>query len=213
VAQRALGVVDVVYGAAPSAVERSRLAAADGFAHIDVLVDVDRRALVLPVGCPTAFPKPRPGWCSTPAPARGDGMWERAVRWWRAAPGALLEPWAGSVVHSVETVQAFMEEVPGPRLLVDTGHVADWGGDPCELLWWADHVQLRQGAPGHAQLHVDDPAGVVDFAAVLRRLDALGYAGRLSVEYFDLPEHGWPLADPRAFALDLAAALRGGSGS
>ncbi len=100
-------------------------------------------------------------------------------------------------------------EVPGLRLLIDTGHVADWGGDPVELLALADHVQLRQGAPGSTQLPVDDPAGVVDFPAVLARLDALGYEGRLSVEYFDLPEQGWPLADPRAEALDLAAHLRG----
>ena len=63
------------------------------------------------------------------------------------------------------------------RLLVDTGHVADWGGDPCELLEFADHVQLRQGKRGHTQVHVDDPTGVVDFAAVLRRLDTLDYQG------------------------------------
>ena len=91
------------------------------------------------------------------------------MRWFRAAPGALLEPWAGAVVHSRETCEAMMAEVPGLRLLVDTGHVADWGGDPLELLPFADHVQLRQGAPGRTQLHVDDPAGVVDFAAVLGR--------------------------------------------
>src|SRR5689334_15125441 len=136
-------------------------------------------------------------------------MWERAVRWWRAAPGALLEPWAGAVVNSIETVRAFRAEVPGARLLVDTGHVADWGGDPCELLHLADHVQLRQGRPGSTQLHVDDPAGVVDFDAVFARLDALGYHGLLSCEYFDLPEHGWPCADPRGWANDLQRALRG----
>jgi len=175
-----------------------------------VRVDVDPATLALPVGCPIAFPKPVAGWCATPAPARAEGMWDRALRWWRAAPGALLEPWAGAVVHSLETVRAFVTEVPGTRLLVDTGHVADWGGDPCELLEFADHVQLRQGAPGRTQLHVDDPAGVVNFDAVLARLDALGYSGRLSIEYFDLPEHGWPLADPRGWAVDLARRIRTG---
>ena len=130
------------------------------------------------------------------------------MRWWRAAPGALLEPWAGAVVNSAETVRAFRAEVPGVRLLVDTGHVADWGGDPCELLELADHVQLRQGKPGHTQLHVDDPTGVVDFAAVLARLEQLDYRGRLSVEYFDLPENGWPLDDPEQWARDLAATSR-----
>ncbi|MGZ4675217.1 MAG: sugar phosphate isomerase/epimerase family protein [Acidimicrobiia bacterium] len=206
---RPLGVVDIVYGAEPDVVRRSELAAADGFAHVDVLVSVDPESLALPVGCPTAFPKPVPGWCATPAPVDAEGMWERCVRWFRAAPGALLEPWAGSVVHSIDACREMTAEVPGLRLLVDTGHVADWGEDPVDLLPLAGHVQLRQGAPGRTQLHVDDPDGVVDFAAVLGRLDALGYVGLLSVEYFDLPEQRWPLADPRAWAVDLAARLAG----
>lgn len=208
---RPVGVVDIVYAARGDAVERSRCAAADGFAHIDVLVDADPATLALPVGCPTAFPKPRPGWCATPAPRDGPGMWDKAISWWRAAPGALLEPWAGACVNSTEAVPAFMAEVPGLRLLVDTGHVADWGGDPCELLEWAGHVQLRQGAPGRTQLHVEDPAGVVDFAAVLARLDALDYRGLVSVEYFDLPDEGWPLADPEGWARDLRDAVVRGS--
>ena len=84
------------------------------------------------------------------------------------------------------------------RLLVDTGHVADWGGDPIELFEYADHVQLRQGKPGHTQVHVDDPSGVVDFDAVLAKLDALDYRGKISIEYFNLPDIGWPLDDPEA---------------
>jgi sugar phosphate isomerase/epimerase len=203
-----LGVVDVVYARRVDIRERARAARADGYEHIDPMFGTDAESLALPIGCPTAFPKPQPGWCATPAPRPGDGMWERAVRWWRAAPGALLEPWAGAVVHSAETVRAFRAEVPRVRLLVDTGHVADWGGDPCELLDLADHVQLRQGKPGHTQVHVDDPSGVVDFRSVLDRLDELGYRGKLSVEYFDLPENGWPLEDPEAWARDLATHLR-----
>jgi sugar phosphate isomerase/epimerase len=202
-----LGVVDVVYAPRPVA-ECAALALEDEFEHIDVLVDVDPATLPLPVGCPTAFPKPRPGWCSTPAPRNEPGAWERTVEWFRDAPGALLEPWAGAVVHSLGGCRAMMAEVPGLRLLVDTGHVADWGGDPLELLPYADHVQLRQGRPGAAQVHADDRSGVVDFGAVVRRLRELEYRGRLSVEYFDLPEYGWPLPDPRAWALDLAARVR-----
>ena len=205
---RPLGVVDIVYGREPDIARRSEHARVDGFDHVDVLVEVDAATLALPIGCPTAFPRPVAGWCSTPAPADQDGMWERCVRWFRAAPGALLEPWAGAVVHSTETCRAMMNEVPGLRLLIDTGHVADWGGDPLALLESADHVQLRQGSPGSTQLHVDDPRGVVDFAAVLRRLDELGSDAKLSVEYFDLPEQGWPLADPRAWACDLAGRVR-----
>jgi sugar phosphate isomerase/epimerase len=202
-----LGVLDLVYRPA-GPVASARQAAADGFEHIDVLVDVDPATLALPVGCPTAFPKPQARWCSTPAPADGDSRWDQTVRWFRDAPGALLEPWAGATVHSIATVRAMQAEVPGLRLLVDTGHVADWGGDPLELLEHADHVQLRQGRRGVTQLHVDDPTGVVDFAAVLTRLDQLGYRGRLSVEYFDLPEYGWALEDPLGWAVALAEHLR-----
>jgi sugar phosphate isomerase/epimerase len=201
-----LGVVDVTFWGVPEP-ERDHRAAALGFEHIDVLVTVDPSSLVLPIGCPTAYPKPQPGWCSTPAPIGDDDMWDAAVRWWRRSPGALMEPHARAVVHSIETVRAMQEEVPGLRLLVDTGHVADWGGDPLELLEHADHVQLRQGCPGHAQLHIDDPRGVVDFAAVLRRLDELDYPGCISVEHFDLPERGWPLDDPIAWAVDLRTHL------
>ena len=206
---RPLGVVDVTYARLPAGAERARAARADGFAHIDPMLGTDPDSLVLPIGCPTAFPKPVDTWCTTPAPsAQLDGAWERAVRWWRAAPQALLEPWAGAVVNSAESIRAFRAEVGDVRLLVDTGHVADWGGDPCELLDLAGHIQLRQGKPGHTQLHVDDPTGVVDFDAVFRELDRLDYRGKVSIEYFDLPDNGWGLDDPVRWACDLAARLR-----
>jgi sugar phosphate isomerase/epimerase len=202
-----LGAVDVVFwpdrGAAASVRARDL-----GFEHIDPSTEDDPATLALPVGCPTSFPKPAPGWCTTPAPSAGEGRWEWTVERFRAAPGALLEPWAGACVNSLETICAMAAEVPGLRFLIDTGHVADWGEDPVELLEWADHVQLRQGAPGRTQLHVDDPDGVVDFAAVLRRLDDLGYQGKLSVEHFDLPDLGWPLDDPVAWAVDLQHHVR-----
>jgi sugar phosphate isomerase/epimerase len=203
-----LGVVSVVYARIASVDQQARLARDDGFEHIDPLVGTDPRPLALPIGCPTAFPRPAPGWCSTPAPADGPGRWETTVERFRAASGCLMEPWAGSVVGSTERVLAMLAEVPGLQLLVDTGHVADWGGDPLELLPYARHVQLRQGMAGSTQLHVDDPRGAVDFAAVVRRLGELGYDGRCSVEYFDLPDQGWGLDDPRAWALDLARHLR-----
>lgn len=203
-----LGVVELAYGSEPDVARRAELAHADGFDHIDVMLsDVD--GLALPVGCPIAFPRPEPTWCSTPAPpATGDG-WDRTVRWWTAAPQALCEPWAGAAVSSVEHVRALTEAVPGVRFLIDTGHVTAWGGDILELLPFARHVQLRDARPGEAQVAPGE--GAVDFAAVLGRLEELGYDGGLSIEYFDLPDHGWPCRDPRADALalrDLIAALR-----
>ena len=206
-----LGVVDVTLWSIGEPVERAKRAKELGFEHIDVGTDVDPESLVLPVGCPTSFPKPQPGWCSTPAPQDDpelhDEIWERTVRWFTRSPGALLEPYASAVVNSLESAREMMKEVPGLRLLVDTGHVSDWGGDALEMLEYADHVQLRQGKPGSTQVHIDDESGVVDFKKVIDRLDELDYQGCLSVEYFNLPEYGWPLDDPISWAVDLRAHL------
>jgi sugar phosphate isomerase/epimerase len=196
-----VGVVDIAYATEPDVARRSERARADGFDHIDVMLDIDPATLALPIGCPTAFPKPVDTWCTTPAPPAGEEAWERTVRWWRDAPQALCEPWAGASVHSLEQVLALREAVPGVRFLVDTGHVTDWGGDVLELLPYAAHVQLRDARPGATQVAPGD--GDVDFAAVLARLDELDYPGVLSVEYFDLPEHGWRCEDPAAYATAL----------
>ena len=40
------------------------------------------------------------------------------------------------------------------------------------------------------------------------RLEELDYAGLMSVEYFDLPDYGWPLHDPVGHAVALAAHIR-----
>jgi sugar phosphate isomerase/epimerase len=196
-----IGVADLAYATEPDVSRRAELARDDGFAHVDVMLGIDPSTLVLPVGCPISFPKPQATWCSTPAPPAGDGAWERTVRWWRAAPGSLCEPWAGASVCSVETMRALADAVPGVQFLVDTGHVVAWGGDLDEALAFAAHVQLRDARAGAAQ--VPPGEGDVDFAAVLDRLAALDYRGGLSVECFDLPEHGWPNPDPRADARTL----------
>jgi len=196
-----IGVADLAYATEPDVARRAELAAADGFDHIDVLLESVVDGLALPVGCPIAFPKPVATWCSTPAPPAGADAWDRTVRWWRAAPEALCEPWAGASVHSIDEVRALTDAVPGVRFLIDTGHVTAWGGDILELLPFAGHVQVRDARLGEAQVAPGE--GDVDFAAVLGRLDDLGYAGGISVEYFDLPEHGWPCADPRADAVAL----------
>jgi len=200
---RPLGVVHVTLAPRTlpeAAAEAHRL----GFDHIDVPAEWSGD-LALPVGDRTAVPSPLSG-CSTPAPPEAPGMWDRAVRAYRRTPNIRVEPWGGSIVNSIEQARALVDEVPGLRLLVDTGHVASWGEDPVELLELAGHVQLRQARPGVVQAAVDD--GDVDFAAVYRRLDELGYRGLISVEYFDLPEYGWPLADPLGHAVALAEHVR-----
>jgi len=208
--RRSLGVVHIVFAPDPPAKAAQR-AAALGFEHLDVPATVDE-SLVLPIGDRISPGRAQPG-CSTPAPSlpvdetEADELWDKAVHWYRSAPGMLLEPWGGSICNTVERVRAMLDAVPGLRLLVDTGHVAGWGEDPCALLPWAGHVQLRQARLGEVQVHPDD-GGDVDFGAVLSTLDTLGYDGLLSVEYFDLPEYGFPLADPIGHATALAAQVR-----
>jgi sugar phosphate isomerase/epimerase len=177
----------------------ARVAADLGFAHIDVPAIWDG-PLALPCGDRMSFPAPAP-FCSVPAPPEAPGMWERAVKAYRRTPGLRVEPWGGSIVSSVAASRALVDEVPGLRLLVDTGHVASWGEDPADLLDLAGHVQLRQAKRGVVQSSPDD--GDVDFGRVLQRLDEVEYRGLVSIEYFDLPDLGWPLEDPLAHAVAL----------
>jgi sugar phosphate isomerase/epimerase len=187
----------------------SKLARDLGFDHVDVPVGVDAADLALPVGIAISSSGPVPGRAMAAAYYPGEGQWEACAAAFRDAPECLMEPITTRIVNSLATIRAMKADVPGLGFVIDTGHVANWGEDPLELLDYADHVQLRQGAPGQPQLHVDDPVGVVDFAAVLGKLDRIGYKGLLTVEYFDLPDLGYPLEDPLAFTVDLARHVRG----
>ncbi len=82
--------------------------------------------------------------------------------------------------------------------------MAAWGDDPCELVDVADHVQLRQGSEGVPQAREGD----VDFGRLFDALEAQGYRGGVAVEYYDLPELGYPLEDPVGHAVELAARVR-----
>jgi sugar phosphate isomerase/epimerase len=200
-----LGTVDVVFAPLPVP-DAAKKAAALGFAHLDLYRpwSGDPARLPIPIGDRMA-PTARDGF-SMPAPLSGPHAWEDAVATLRRHRGMRLEPWFGSVCDSIEATKAMLGEVPGLRLLVDTGHVACWGEDPVELLPWADHVQLRQARPGCQQLMPED--GDVDFGAVFRALEGLDYSGRLSIEYFDKPQYGWALDDPVRYAAALAAFVR-----
>jgi hypothetical protein len=206
--QRPLGIVHVAFRPAPLA-EAAARAAALGFAHIDTAVDSLGEVVALPIGDVCSPRVPREG-CTWLAPLlRDESSFDFTVRRLRETPGARLEVGPGSVAGSVAMSRALVDAVPGLRLCVDTGHVATWGEDPIDLLDLAAVVQLRQAAPGLPQLHVEDSRGAVDFSAVLKRLDDLDYDGLVSVEYFDLPELGWPLEDPVGLCVELAGYVRG----
>jgi sugar phosphate isomerase/epimerase len=195
-----LGVVEIVF--APLAQDDAARRAADlGFDHIDLVTD-PQEPLALPV-VDRFSARPRPEW-SSGAPPEAEGNWERAVRAFRRAPGSRVEPWAGSILNSTEKIRAFLAEVPETTLLLDTGHVANWGEDPSELIRYAGHIQLRQACKGVPQAADGD----IDFALFVAELERQGYKGALSVEYFDLPELGYPLDDPLGHALTLTEHMR-----
>jgi sugar phosphate isomerase/epimerase len=209
-----LGVVAVVFGNVPVA-EAARRAADLGFEHVDAhdraldALDEDARAaLAVPIGDRLSGMDMRDG-CTSVAPVerRGEDRFDETVAMLRQHPGARLEPGPNTVLGSVARIEAMVAAVPGLRLTIDTGHVATWGEDPVQVLRYAEHVQLRQAAKGRPQLHADE-GGDVDFAAVLRELGRVGYGGRVSVEYFDLPDMGWPLDDPVAYSVALARHVR-----
>jgi sugar phosphate isomerase/epimerase len=209
-----IGVVSVVFGGL--SIDDAAANAADlGFEHIDCHTGaVDRLGddgiaqLALPVGDVLSGTDVRDG-CTAMAliERRGDDRFDEAVEAFSRHPGARLEPVPHSMADSIAAAEAIVAAVPGLRLTVDTGHIATWGEDPVRLLHLAGHVQLRQAAEGKPQLHPDE-GGDVDFAAVVRELERLDYGGLLSVEYFDLPDYGWPLDDPVGHSVALMEHVR-----
>jgi Xylose isomerase-like TIM barrel len=206
-----IGVVDLAF-APLTPIDAAVRARELGFEHID-MTQLDGAPdpfswdgqLALPVHDHCVL-RPRSG-CTCSALPEGDGMWDRAIASYRRYLPIRMEPWPGSIVNSVEKVRAMLDAVPGLGLTVDTGHVATWGEDPVELISLADHVQLRQAARDDPQRHAD-AGGDVDFAAVLRALDASGYEGALSIEYLDLPNLGLHLDDPEGHAVALLHHVR-----
>jgi sugar phosphate isomerase/epimerase len=211
---RPIGIVGVAFGDDPLDVAAAR-AAELGFDHIDAHIDAvgalgESRlpGLPLPIADRISGFDVADG-CTALAPfeRRDEDKFDETVALFRAHPGARLEPGPGTSARSIEKVEALLAAVPGLRLTLDTGHVATWGEDPVALLRYADHVQLRQAARRQPQLHPDEE-GDVDFRAVLAELDRLDYQGLISVEYFDLPDMGWPLDDPVGYSVALAAHVR-----
>jgi len=209
-----VGVAAVVFGRIGIQDAATR-ASALGFEHLDVsdmalanLDDDERARLALPIGELLSGPDVRPNSTAMALyERRGEDRFDEAVELFTRNPGARLEPGPRSVADSVAKIEALVAAVPGLRLTVDTGHVATWGEDPVRLLHLADHVQLRQAAKGRPQLHPDE-GGDVDFVAVLQELERLEYQGLLSVEYFDLPDYGWPLDDPVGHAVAMQGHIR-----
>jgi Xylose isomerase-like TIM barrel len=221
-----MGVSDVCFKPRIDTYECARRAKEAGFSHLDLHSywdDGDESRLALPIGNRivntgdpdrelsavisemgdelSQWPRARDGWGYVPPPDI-PGAWEHTVAELKRAPRSLVEPWAGSVCSTTVVTKQLLNEIPGLRLIVDVGHLIYMDEDPFELLPYADIVQLRDCAPKQQQLHVGD--GVMDFKRLERKLEALDYQGRITLEYFDLHWVGYQLDTPWEWTLDLA---------
>lgn len=95
-----------------------------------------------------------------------------------------FEPHYQSIVETPARTLQLLEAAPGIQLTLDYGHFVCQGIAQEEvdvLIPFARHVHLRQAAVG--ALQVPARAGAIDFAELLRSLEAADYGGYLALEY------------------------------
>lgn len=190
-------------GAHRELLDRSRLVAADVFAHIG------RSALDRPIN--TSDPDARrenrrrlrsyflyaagigsPGLTMSPGEDGQDAEFDRACSelTWAAHEAAehglvlSVEPHLNSVAATAERANALCVAVPDLRLTLDYSHFLASGGPQAEidpLFTHARHAHVRQARPGDLQCPVD--AGSLDVAAMLAAANDAGYRGRFAVEF------------------------------
>ena len=106
-----------------------------------------------------------------------------------------IEPCVGSVAHAPADALALCAAVPGLGLTLDYAHQVQLGlgHEAIEPLHaHARHLHAKQSAPGAFQARPDE--GVIDFARIMRKLQADDYDGVICVEFVTNPavvEAGW----------------------
>ncbi|MSP13050.1 MAG: sugar phosphate isomerase/epimerase [Chloroflexi bacterium] len=98
--------------------------------------------------------------------------------------GLCFEPHMGSVTDTPELALALVERVPGLKVTLDYSHFL-LQYIPVErvhaLIPFTGHFHIRPARPGKLQTrHID---GTLDWPDIIRRLQAAGYQGCMSVEY------------------------------
>jgi sugar phosphate isomerase/epimerase len=95
-----------------------------------------------------------------------------------------VEPHVGSLLARVTPTVQLLELTPGLTLALDYSHYLA-AFEPVDrihqLLPAAGHLHARQAAPGRVQM--SHRTGTLDFADILRRARAAGFAGSIAVEY------------------------------
>jgi len=95
-----------------------------------------------------------------------------------------VEAHIGSLCSDIARTRAFVEAVPGLTLTLDYGHfVAEHvpSHEIHALLPFASHIHARGGAPGRLQVPASE--NTIDFAGMVRGLQAQHYNGFVAIEY------------------------------
>lgn len=109
----------------------------------------------------------------------------------------LVEPEPDLLMERTAEFKPFIRAVQSPMvgLNFDIGHFYCAGEDPAvafeELFEWVGHVHLEDIAASREHNHLITGLGAIDFEAVFKAMQRLGYHGDISLElypYTDMPE-------------------------
>jgi sugar phosphate isomerase/epimerase len=95
-----------------------------------------------------------------------------------------FEPHYRSIVPTPASVLELLGHAPNVSISLDYSHFVFQGilqRDVDPLIPRSRHLHMRQAAPEVMQARATE--GIIDFAAMLRALDAAGYEGYLAIEY------------------------------
>jgi sugar phosphate isomerase/epimerase len=106
------------------------------------------------------------------------------------ARGVILtvETHTAQLTERPEAAVRLCQEVPGLGLTLDASHFyagPNAGADFSAVYPFVRHVHLRDAGEDPAHLQMPAGSGRVDFGALVRGLDAAGYAGKFAIEYID----------------------------
>jgi sugar phosphate isomerase/epimerase len=110
----------------------------------------------------------------------------------------LVEPEPGLLIETAEQFEEFMRHIDSPAvgLNFDIGHFYCVKDEPAptveRLAKYIRHVHLEDIAATRVHHHLIPGEGAIDFAATLKALQKIGYAGWITIElypYVDDPDH------------------------
>jgi sugar phosphate isomerase/epimerase len=167
-----------------------------------IRIDHTRRALTLAreLGAPCITTEPG-------GPVEPGGSWRQALALFieglkpvtehAEKEGVLLlvEPEPGLLIETADQFQELMGHIDSPAvgLNFDIGHAFCVGDDPASTIprvaKWIRHFHLEDIAATRVHQHLIPGTGAIDFAATLRAIRDMGYAGWVTIELYPYVEN------------------------